>query len=62
MDDFAHNETERILAELERKIASVYADASRDMKKKADVYFARFAERDKKQKEALEAGRITEEE
>ena len=62
MDDFAHNETERILAELERKIKAVYADASRDMKKKADIYFARFAERDKKQKEALEAGRITEEE
>lgn len=62
MDDFAHNETERILAELERKIKEVYADASRDMKKKAEVYFARFAEREKKQKEALEAGRITEEE
>ncbi len=62
MDDFAHNETERILAELERKIKALYADASRDMKKKADVYFARFAERDKKQKEAMDAGRITEEE
>lgn len=62
MDDFAHKETERILAELERKIKALYADASRDMKKKAEVYFARFAERDKKQKEALEAGRITVEE
>lgn len=61
MDDFAHKETERILAELERKIKALYADASRDMKKKAEVYFARFAERDKKQKEALESGKITEE-
>ncbi len=61
MDDFAHKETERILAELERKIKELYADASRDMKKKAEVYFARFAERDKKQKAALEAGKITEE-
>lgn len=61
MDDFAHKETERILAELERKIKALYADASRDMKKKAEVYFARFAERDKKQKAALEAGKITEE-
>ena len=62
MDDFANKETERILAELERKIKVLYADASRDMKKKADVYFARFADRDKKQKEALEAGKITAEE
>lgn len=61
MDDFAHKETERILAELERKIKAVYADASRDMKKKAEVYFARFAQRDKEQKAALEAGKITEE-
>lgn len=61
MDDFAHKETERILAELERKIKALYADASRDMKKKAEVYFARFAERDKKQKAAMEAGKITEE-
>ena len=28
MDDFAHNETERILAELERKIKELYADDS----------------------------------
>lgn len=62
MDDFAHKETERILSDLERKIKALYADANRDMKKKAEIYFARFAERDKKQKEALEAGRITEEE
>lgn len=61
MDDFAHKETERILAELERKIKALYADASRDMKKKAEVYFTRFAERDKKQKAAMEAGKITEE-
>lgn len=61
MDDFAHKETERILAELERKIKALYANASRDMKKKAEVYFARLVERDKKQKEALDAGRITEE-
>lgn len=61
MDDFAHKETERILAKLERKIKVLYANASRDMKKKAEVYFARFAERDKKQKQALEAGKITEE-
>lgn len=61
MDDFAHKETERILAELERKIKVLYAGASRDMKKKAEVYFSRLAERDKKQKEALEAGKITEE-
>ena len=61
MDDFAHKETERILAELERKIKALYADANRDMKKKAEVYFAQFAERDKKQKAAMEAGKITEE-
>lgn len=61
MDDFAHKETERILGDLERKISKIYEQASREMKKKAEVYFARFAERDKKQKALLEAETITEE-
>ena len=61
MDDFAHKETDRILADLERKIKEIYKQASRDMRKKADVYFARLAERDKKQKARMEAGEITEE-
>lgn len=59
--DQGHIETEKLLVALERRIKKVYGDASKDMQKKADEYFAKFIERDKKQQELLKAGKITEE-
>lgn len=58
--DQGHIETEKLLAALERRIKKIYGEASKEMQKKADAYFAQFAERDKKQKALLEAGKITE--
>lgn len=59
--DQGHIETEKLLVALERRIKKVYGEASKDLQKKADAYFAKFIERDKKQQELLKAGKITEE-
>lgn len=59
--DQGHIETEKLLVGLERKIEKVYGGASKDLQKKADEYFAKFVDRDKKQQELLKAGKITEE-
>lgn len=59
MADWAHEETDRILHGLERKIASVYGDAAQDIQKTIDDYFKKFAGRDAAQKARLEAGEIT---
>ena len=61
MRDLGHDMTENQLAALERRIRQVYKAASEDLQKKADEYFAKFIERDKKQLELLKAGKITEE-
>ena len=59
MADLGHDMTEKELAALERRIKKVYGEASKDLQKKADEYFALFIERDKAQQELLEAGKIT---
>lgn len=58
-DDLAHRQTERKLAALERRIASVYRQASDDMKSKIEAYFESFAKKDAEKLAALEAGEIT---
>lgn len=58
-DDLAHRQTERKLKALERKIASVYSQASEEMKDKIEAYFAAFAKKDTEKQAALEAGEIT---
>ena len=60
--DQGHIETEKLLEALEKRIKAVYADASKEMQKKANEYFSKFIERDKKQQELLAAGKITEQE
>lgn len=58
-DDLAHRQTERKLAALERRIASVYRKASDDMTEKVQKYFESFAKKDAEKLAALEAGEIT---
>lgn len=60
MADLGHEMTEQELAALERRITKVYGKASKELKKKADEYFAKFAQRDKEQLKLLEEGKITE--
>ena len=58
-DDLAHRQTERKLAALERRIASVYRQASDDVKDKIDAYFQMFSKADAEKRAALEEGKIT---
>lgn len=53
--------TDRVLADLEKRITGVYRDASDELEKTVQDYFAGFAKRDAEQKERLDAGEITEE-
>ena len=62
MPDQAHVATDKILADLESKIADEYAKASRDMQKKYIAWAEQFAEQEKKQKALLDAGQITQKE
>ena len=59
--DQGHIETEKLLVALERKIKKVSGEASKDLQRQADEYFAKFVKRDKEQQELLKAGKITEE-
>lgn len=59
--DEGHKRTEEALAALERSITKTYREARSDLQKTVDAYFAQFIQRDKRQKELLEAGEITEE-
>lgn len=58
-DDLAHRQTEQKLEALERRITSIYRQASDDMKAKVEAYFAEFAKKDAEKKAALDSGEIT---
>lgn len=58
--DYAHRLTDKELAALEKRIASIYKQAADDMKKKVDSYFESFAKRDAAEKAKVDAGAITE--
>ena len=60
--DAAHLQTDKELANLEKRIAKVYKEAADDLQSTIDDYFAKFAKRDEKQRALLEAGEITEQE
>ena len=60
--DIAHRMTDKMLDNLEKRIAEEYAKASRDMQKKYIEWAEQFAEQEAKQKALLEAGKITQKE
>ncbi len=62
MSDYAHRATDEALADLEKRISQVYADASNEMQGTVTEYFKQFAARDRQQAAAMEAGKITEQE
>ena len=51
--DEGHNLTEKELAKLERRIASVYGEAAKELQKTIDDYFAQFEKRDAEMKELI---------
>lgn len=61
MADKAHQMTDAMLEDLEKRIAEEYAIASRDMQRKLREYFEQFEKQEAKQKALLDAGKITQE-
>jgi hypothetical protein len=55
-------ETDKKLAEIERKVKRVYTDAEKDLRKKMDEYFKSFESKDKRKLDQLRRGVITQEE
>lgn len=51
--DEGHNLTEKELAKLERRIASVYGEAAKELQEIVDNYFRQFEKRDAKMKELI---------
>lgn len=50
MNDFGCKQTDRQLAELERRIAALYREAGEDLQSTIDAYFEQFAKRDEEMK------------
>lgn len=61
MDDIGHKLTDKELAELEKRIKDMYAEASKELSDVITEYFENFKVRDEKYKKLVEAGEITEE-
>jgi SPP1 gp7 family putative phage head morphogenesis protein len=60
MADHAHNETDKLLEQMEKRISAIYAEAQVEMRKKAEAYFDAFiAEGDRKLK-LVKAGKLSE--
>lgn len=60
--DYAHKMTDKELAALEKRISRIYSQAAKEIDNKVKAYFKQFEERDKKQKQRLDDGEITEQE
>lgn len=60
--DFAHEETDRIIASTEKRIRREYKKASEEVRKKLDDYLRRFEKKDAKWQEWVEQGVKTEKE
>ena len=59
MSDFAHNETDRIIAKIEKRLKKEYAQAEKEIEEKLDDYFRRFALKDKKWRQWVKEGKKT---
>lgn len=62
MSDIGHDMTDGVLDDLEKRIAREYAQAYREVEKKAADYFARFAAKDKQKQALVKSGKLTEKE
>lgn len=60
MKDFAHEETDARIANLELDLKEHYMRSSDDMAEKGRAYFEKLKERDKEMRDALKKGKITE--
>lgn len=59
MPDSAHGDTDKELADLERRIASVYRKAASEMEQTVNDYFSLFTKRDAEMREWVDEGRMS---
>ena len=57
--DVAHRETDALIDKTERKVKSEYAKAQKEIERKANAYFAKFAEKDSKKLALVREGKMT---
>lgn len=62
MKDIGHEETEKVLKEIEKRISEEYARAEKEVSKKLDDYLEKFRVKDALKQKAVDNGMITEEE
>lgn len=62
MNDKGHDETEKVLKEIENQISKEYAQAEKEISAKLDDYLEKFRAKDELKRKALENGLITEQE
>lgn len=60
--DDGFKESEKLLNQLEKEVHDVYAQATKEMTKKVDNYFAKYKAEDEKQRAKYEQGEITKKE
>lgn len=60
MSDYAHNETDTLLSEMESKVFRVYDRATQEMEQKFRKFIAEFEKKDAEKKKLVESGDITE--
>lgn len=60
MADKAHTETDKRLSRMERRLSEIYAKAEKDIIAKADEYFKQFDALDKKKRQQVQDGKLTE--
>lgn len=61
-DDFGHEETDRILGRMEKKISKEYKQTEKELTEKLEKYLERFEAKDKAMRQKLAEGAITQDE
>lgn len=59
MADFAHDQTDLTIEEIEKELRKMYGDARKDLGEKCDDYFRRYRIKDAKKRDQLRRGVIT---
>lgn len=59
--DYAHSETDKLLEDMERRVAAVYNQASKETKEKLKKWYKQFEKADAEKRELLDSGKITKE-
>lgn len=62
MADYAHNETDKRIAELERRLSKEYKQAYKETKDKLEKYLSDFKRKDDEKRQEVENGTLTEKE